>query len=172
LRSGTFRKYWDTLLLPTRYSDAVAYHELRCLKYFEQKGFISDSFIPSQKYKKCPANPPVFCAYSQLTEDKSPILKRKIFYVKDSEFEFPQKEPHTPYEIIKFIRGNTDYDIGLILENLERTVLIDERKKDSANEVTNKDMKSKRMGMERKNATYSESDFIRLFERTSNAEED
>ncbi len=121
LSSESFRKYWDTLQLPLSYSQAVAYHELRFTKYFEELGYVSDAYIPWRKYEFCLNNTPVYMAYSQMVKDRSPLLKRKVLYINGDNFQFPLKEKHSVYDLIKFIKQNTGYDVKLILQNLERT---------------------------------------------------
>lgn len=121
LQSDAFRQYWETLCSPTNYIEAVVFHEMRCTPYFEKLGFISDAYMSSDKYRDR-GNAPVFCPYKQLVEDRSPLLKRKVFFVKDGYFAFQMhyQEPSV-YELLEYIRDHTDYDPMMILENIERT---------------------------------------------------
>ncbi|WP_159448918.1 rhamnan synthesis F family protein [Provencibacterium massiliense] len=120
LQSSSFKEYWETLLIPESYEQAIAYHELRCTQYFESRGFVSAAYMPWKDYEKFLTNAPVFFAYSQLTKDRSPLLKRKVFFVKEGQFEFPLLETHSVYNLIEFINSFTDYDTKLILQNIER----------------------------------------------------
>ncbi|MDO5299618.1 MAG: rhamnan synthesis F family protein, partial [Clostridia bacterium] len=121
LQSEAFRRYWETLRIPQNYAEAVVFHEMRCTEYFEKLGFISDAYMSSDKYRYM-GNAPVFCPYKQLLEDHSPLLKRKVFFVKEGYFAFQMhsNEPSV-YELIEYIRDNTNYDTMMIFKNIERT---------------------------------------------------
>lgn len=121
LVSEDFRKYWRTLSFPETYRQAVTCHEVRCTRFFENLGYITDAYIPWQKYRDLD-NPPVYYAYRQMTEDMSTLLKRKVFYNKEDCFEFPQRDEHSVYDIADYIREKTDYPMELIAQNMERTM--------------------------------------------------
>lgn len=122
LSSPFFEEYWETLRLPKTYPQAVIYHESRCAHYFEERGFVSDAYIPWKKYRQWKINNPVFRAYRQLTEDRSPLLKRKVFFVKDNSFQFPMDEAYSPYDVINYLNEHTDFKTQYILENIDRTM--------------------------------------------------
>lgn len=121
ISSPVFRKYWCTLSLPTTYKQAISYHELRYTRYFESYGFISAAFIPWKKYREG-RNSPVYYAYQQMCEDRSPLLKRKVFFTIENKFQFPQKDWFSPYDIAKYISSSTKYDMNYIWENMKRTM--------------------------------------------------
>jgi lipopolysaccharide biosynthesis protein len=121
LQSECFEAYWATLVPPHNYWTAVTNHELKCTAYFEKEGFISDTFIPCDCTSEGRPNLPVFFAYSQLKNNRSPLLKRKVFFVKDGVFEFPQQEKHGAADILNRLEKNTDYPVGLILEDMKES---------------------------------------------------
>ena len=133
LKSPSFKRYWCTLSLPQNYQQAIIFHEVRYTRYFEELGFVSTTFIPWEKYRDFGTNAPVFYAYRQMTEDRSPLLKRKVFYVKGGSFEFPQFDKYSPYDIMQYIKEFTKYDTRFIEENMERTMLLEnEKEKDNS----------------------------------------
>ncbi len=121
LVSEDFRRYWSTLDLPKTYKDAITCHEIRYTRYFESMGYISDAFMPWKKYRYG-FNSPVFYAYRQMVEDRSPLLKRKVFFNKEDRFEFPQRDSYTVYDVVNYIRTQTEYPMDLIADNMERTM--------------------------------------------------
>ncbi len=127
LSSHSFQRYWDTLSMPMGYRDAISCHELRCTAYFERLGFISDAYMPFQKYCKIGRhNTPVNMAYTQLVADRSPLLKRKVLFIEDCKFAFDYSDRHSQYALIRWIRRHTQYDASLIWRNLERTLPLSE----------------------------------------------
>lgn len=120
LKSPTFENYWNTLRCARNYFEAVWFHEMRCTQYFEKFGFVSESYIPLVD-KFCGINSTVYFAYTQLTKFRSPLLKRKTFFLDNGRFQFGMKENRHPYEILRYIRKKTNYDPSFILENIIRT---------------------------------------------------
>lgn len=125
LASEDFRKYWRTLSFPETYRQAVTCHEVRCTRFFESLGYVTDAVIPWQKYRDLD-NPPVYYAYRQMVEDMSTLLKRKVFFNKEDCFEFPQYDQHSVYDIADYIREKTDYPMELIAQNMKRTMTFPE----------------------------------------------
>lgn len=126
LQSPYFRKYWRTLPCPKDYFDAVKFHELRFTQYFEQLGYISAEFIPYDAYSRKCHNTAIRMAFSQMAKYRSPLLKRKIFSIKESKYEFPLEEERTIPELVDYIRDYTDYNINLIYDNVFRTFNLEE----------------------------------------------
>lgn len=121
LKSKYFKQYWKTLQIPKTYIEAIKFHEIRYTKYFEELGYISSEYIPYSAYSAKHNNAPMHMAYSMMEKYHSPFLKRKIFFVKDSKWEFPLREEKTVYDILRYIKQETKYDVKLIYENIERT---------------------------------------------------
>lgn len=119
----SFKTYWDTLPPIESYQDAVVYHEIRCTRFFEKKGFISASFINPQNYhEQSTGNIVVFNALSLLIVDKSPLLKRKIFELNEhNKFKWPLVTKNKELYIFDYISEYTNYPKDLIISNLKRT---------------------------------------------------
>ena len=120
LKAPCFKTYWDTLQKPSTYREAIAFHELRFTKYFEEFGFKSGSYIKMQKYEDMiKDNAYFYPVCQQIEEDKMPFIKRKIFIGEKELFEYPIKKG--PLYLFKYLKNNTDYNYKLILSNIKRT---------------------------------------------------
>lgn len=121
LQSKSWREYWETLQPVHDYDDARLNHEFRLTPYFEQRGFISDSFI-DKKYlvTQRGINGSVHDAYAQLKKFNSPLLKRKVFFSKNGTYNFVICKSRYN-KILYKINADKSYDLKLIFSNLIRT---------------------------------------------------
>ena len=120
LEDSNFKTYWDTLNQPTTYSEAVAFHELRFTKYFNDLGYKFDSYIDLKKYEKKMKNRiPFYPICQQVEEDRMPFIKRKAFIEYKGLFE--NQIEKGPLYLIDYIKNNTSYNINLILSDIKRT---------------------------------------------------
>ncbi|MFA5898426.1 MAG: rhamnan synthesis F family protein [Hyphomicrobium sp.] len=121
LSSPEFKRYWDELPPIESDFDAVQRHELRQTPFFAERGFTFDSYAPIEKYKDIsPHNFIIARAERHLVEDRSPFIKRRVFYYDRGIFQPGVSLDKVRY-IANFIKGHTDYDIELIFKNLVRT---------------------------------------------------
>lgn len=174
LKSKYFKKYWEELQCPTNYIEAIKFHEIRYTKYFEELGYISKEFIPYGAYDASCNNAPLYMAYSQVAEHKSPLLKRKIFFTKDGMFEFPVRDSQSIPELIEYIKTSTNYDVKLILQNISRTQNLEEElTKKEKDEISQKYKSAKngarniqeiRKANAEKNKVYDKEKFFKSFE--------
>lgn len=136
LQSSHFRNYWETLQPITYYEEAVARHELRCTKYFEDLGYSSETYLDNKKYFEIfNGNASVHYAYQQTVEDRCPILKRKFLWIENNSIKWPQLTPENAVDLICYIKNNTDYPIELISDNVCRVQNIDEIKFPLSNRI-------------------------------------
>ncbi len=170
LQSDSFKNYWITLKLPKSYSDAILYHELRCTDYFEKRGFLSDSFIKEYSLPHYSFNAPVYMAYTLVADHRSPLIKRKIFYIKDGEFEFPLHSSENVYDLLKYIKSNTSYDVKLIYANISRFMEVNkDTNEDQLLEIENKIDGLKEKNAEEylvyreRNKVFDSSKFVEIF---------
>lgn len=119
LKSEAFKQYWQTLKIADNYQEAILFHETRCMEYFMRKGFVADSFISREKYF-CRDNIAVWMAYRLLTEDRNPLLKRKVFMMNKDGFCFKLMDGHDACEAMQYLVEHTSYDPMLIMENVGR----------------------------------------------------
>lgn len=121
LNSPFFKEYWGASPEITSYFESVIFHEQKQSLFFEEKGFISDCYIDNTKYKACWQQQWSTIHPDRLMiEDNYPFLKRRHFYVKDATL-FNHIKTYGFYKTIKYIQSQTDYNIDLIYENINRT---------------------------------------------------
>lgn len=119
LKTPHFKDYWDTHKTPETYLEAIAFHEIREQLYFENLGFKYSSYIP---YTEIPKGKPYFYYICKdIKENRMPFVKRKIFQPKEQMLYYPIEG--TLLGLLDIIKENTDYDLNLIVENIERTML-------------------------------------------------
>lgn len=119
--SPAFRDYWQTLPEITSYEDSVNHHELRQTPYFASRGFTFAALVTTEKYASIsPYNFVVSCADRVLIEDRCPFIKRRAFFYEKGQFVHGSSIEKIEH-ITNFIKSRTDYDITLMLANLERT---------------------------------------------------
>ncbi len=115
LSSKAFKHYWDEMEPINSYNDSVLKHESRFTKHFADLGYSFDAYVKLEDY----GSPyPVFIDIAETIENRSPILKRRIFF-------------HTPLfhdnqaidlpRALRIIEAESDYDTDLIWENISRT---------------------------------------------------
>lgn len=165
LKTVDFKRYWNTLEFAHNYTEAVKNHEIRYTKYFEELGYISGEYIPYDAYDDNSYNSIMYMAFSQIEKYKSPFLKRKVFFTNEGKFLFPLREEQTVYDLLKYIKSNTKYDINLIKNNILRTqghmvALSEKEKKDILDEYNTKikdaiDVVDKRKAYQLKNQIVS-----------------
>lgn len=120
LTSMAWKNYWDTLKPINNYDDARLNHEFRLTGFFEQRGFISDSFINAQRCYELKNNNIVFDSYYQLKSEHSPLLKRKVFFVQNGKYDFYL--PFSRYnKILYYVTSHHLYDLRMVFSNLIRT---------------------------------------------------
>lgn len=121
LNDKSFKEYWDTLKPVRNYNEAIAHHEVRCTKFFEERGFISSEYMDFEKYRAIiVGNASILCAERQLMEDRNPLLKRKVFFL-DNKMWLSNSLGHTASDCLDFIANHCTYDVGLIWRDLLKT---------------------------------------------------
>ena len=121
LEKKCFQRYWETLSPINSYIEAIVNHELRCTQYFERLGFLSETYLDSKKYdQKINGNASILCADTQLIEDRSPLLKRKVFFIENEQW-LDTAIGHVAADCLDYIQSETDYDVNLILQDLIET---------------------------------------------------
>ena len=88
INNELFELYWETLKPVNNYNEAIVNHELRCTKFFEEKGFKSSVYMNFNKYKYYKLNSSVLLCNEQHIHDRNPIVKRKIFFLDPKQWYF------------------------------------------------------------------------------------
>ncbi len=117
LASTDFEQYWKNLPEYTEYQDVVNNLEIMLTKHFEDKGFISDSYIPADIFPLCN---PLFATDEMLEKYYPPLIKRKAIC---GAFEEHAKltATSTILKTLDFIKNKTNYDIENIYEDIINT---------------------------------------------------
>ena len=122
LQSPAWQEYWDTLQPVNDYDEARLYHEFRFTPYFEKLGMKSASFILQERCKNLNGIVCPLCdAYHELVKEKSPLLKRKVWFTNDNYFSNNLYTISHPNELIYYIHKHQLYDLNLAFSNLVRT---------------------------------------------------
>lgn len=119
LCSKDFEDYWNTLQTATTYEEAIAFHELRTTKFFEERGYKSDTFINLEKYLSEIKNKAYYYSIlQQVKEDRMPFIKRKIFQCSKGKLSYNIKGGIV--DLLTYVKEHTDYDLKLIWNNILR----------------------------------------------------
>lgn len=114
LSSQIFRQYWEKMDKINTYDESVLKHESRFTSYFEKYGYKWSTYVDLKDYD---TPYPVFLNISKSLEERSPILKRRLF------FHDPLFLDHHAVDVpraINFIEKYSDYDTNLIWKNIVR----------------------------------------------------
>lgn len=122
IASDTFKEYWMSMPKIDNYDDAVLFHEQRQTPYFEQAGFKKGTAFDFEKYPKLSEWWFIEFTAEFLIDEHLPLLKRRPFF-KDKKGRI---DVAVYRKIIPYIIKETNYDVNLIWENLERTQKITE----------------------------------------------
>lgn len=128
--SQDFYHYWEELPVCRTFEEVVCMHEARFTKYFEDLGYTWDVYLDMREIdqrEQVKATHYVIDQYQLLADDKFPFYKRKNIITPKSHY----LEYHNASYVRKsmeYIKANTGYDIGLIIENILRLYDIGEIK--------------------------------------------
>ncbi|MBQ6148015.1 MAG: hypothetical protein IJI83_00515 [Oscillospiraceae bacterium] len=118
--SSDYSEYWNNIGKIDNYVDAVTKHELVFTQYFSDRGYVWNSYIEPTTddllYQYVLMSNPL----KLIKEQKCPVVKRKCF------LHTVQDQPLVPMmgtanELFQYIKDYTNYDVGMIIQNLIRT---------------------------------------------------
>jgi rhamnosyltransferase len=111
-----FQKYWKNLPKLSDYKKTVKILETKMTKYFENKGFISDSYIDVN----LSLSNPMLKSYDLICNYKLPVIKRKeicgVFDVLINE-----QPSNQVNKVIAFLKNKTEYNTDMIYEDIINT---------------------------------------------------
>lgn len=118
LHSPEFHRHWDELAPINSYFESSVLHETQFTHEMEKAGFVFAT-LDEAKFRGCSPCTSVHDAYNIMTRTNVPFIRRKAFFDANSDnlrfgFDAPRK-------IIEYVTECTDYDEGMIWENLLRT---------------------------------------------------
>lgn len=119
LKSREFKEYWMNMKKVTRYEEAVGYHEAIFTKHFEDKGFNWKVYIDTSDLEEHSYYPLLLSPKTLIKDKLCPIFKRRSFFHDYNNF-LNLSNGEASYELMEFLRNNTDYDTDLIWANILR----------------------------------------------------
>lgn len=120
LKSKHFKTYWDNVPQIKCYNDALYKHEFVFTDYFAKKGYKWDVYLNIDEYEDSIANPLLVEPYKMLKEKRTPLIKRKSFFL-DPDWLFNAGLKNNIVETLQHIKEKTNYDVMLIWHNMLRT---------------------------------------------------
>lgn len=118
LHSFEFHQMWNQLPPIKSYFESSVYFEFPLREKLSNCGF-TYAIADESQLREIFQNPTVNGALYAISKLKVPILRRKAFFDPNGSIDFCTDIPR---ELIRYISENTQYDCGLIWENLLRTV--------------------------------------------------
>lgn len=110
--SAHWNEFWDNLVYPASYDEAVERFEVHFSQYFMNKGYRSGAWTDKSRIEFAKGENPYLCYLRELVQEiKFPILKRKTIRL-----EYLEEVKN----VTDYIRSNTGYDIGLIISHIRR----------------------------------------------------
>ena len=120
LQSTEFQKYWEDMPEIESYADSICNHEAIFTKDFNDKGFKSDVYVNTEDLKEYAEYPLMIYPKELIAKKHCPIFKRKTFYNYYSEY-LDVTCGQACYELFKYLREESSYDVDLIWETILRT---------------------------------------------------
>ncbi|MER9346107.1 rhamnan synthesis F family protein [Mesorhizobium sp. M0227] len=113
-QSKAFRLYWTQMAPINSYMDSVAKHETVFTEHFQALGFTCSVLLDPERYK---TPYPVFMEPDKTLEDRSPILKRRLFFHDTLTLE---REAINLPRALEIVENQSDYDLSLIWKSVGR----------------------------------------------------
>lgn len=128
--SKDFYRYWKELPVCRVFEEVVGMHEVRFTKYFQDLGYTWEVYLDMRELDQrelVKATHYVIDQYQLLADYKFPFYKRKnIITPKNHYLEY--HDASYARKSMEYIKANTGYDIGLMIENILRLYDIGEIK--------------------------------------------
>ncbi len=118
LHSYEFYQFWEQIPEIKTYYEDCAYFEFPLTEQLSDAGF-TWAGLDGGGFRYVYPSPMVYGALEMISKLQIPILRRKAFFDANGTIDFCTDVPR---EVMSYIEEHTDYDCGLIWENLLRTV--------------------------------------------------
>ncbi|MBS7398141.1 MAG: hypothetical protein KIG32_06960 [Ruminiclostridium sp.] len=119
LLSKAFKEFWDKLPPLNSYEDSCLYCEPVFSKSLVDSGLVMDTYVGDERRFSC-TSPTEADTYYQLSEEKVPVIRRKTFFNPMSLY-LKCDNADNAVKSLDYIKENTDFDTGIIYENMCRT---------------------------------------------------
>jgi len=118
--SPDFRQFWDSMPPFQSYEESFCCHEAIFTKDFEDKGYKSDVYINTDDLAQCHEYPLMLYALELVKNRRCPVFRRKSFFNIYEEF-LDVSCGQSTWELYNYLKNETNYDVGMIWENILRT---------------------------------------------------
>ena len=120
LGSAEFQEYWENMPEINDPADSACYHEAIFTREFNDKGFKSGVYVDTEELKEFAAEPLMIYPRELIAQKRCPVFKKNTFYDRYEDFlDVTCGQPC--YELFKYLRDNTAFDVDLIWETILRT---------------------------------------------------
>lgn len=113
-QSKAFRDYWTQMGPINSYMDSIAKHETVFTGHFQALGYACSVLLDPARYK---TSYPVLMEPDKTLEDRSPILKKRLFF---HDTLFLEREAINLPRALEIIENQSDYDLSLIWKSVGR----------------------------------------------------
>ncbi|KAA3451477.1 hypothetical protein C7I87_06695 [Mesorhizobium sp. SARCC-RB16n] len=114
LESTEFAEYWDKIPPIKSYMDSVGKHEAVFSRRFQDLGYVCSVYVDPADYK---TPYPVFMEVDRTIEQRSPILKKRLFF---HDTLFLERGAINLPRALELIKKHSDYDLDLIWRSVGR----------------------------------------------------
>lgn len=120
LSSKDFKEYWDNMPMIRSYNESVGYHESQFTKHFNDLGYKSDAYVKVDHLKEYTTCPIIYMPVTIIKEYKCPYFKRRTFFTDNYEDVLQNTTGQVAYELMEYLKNETDYDTDMIIKNVLR----------------------------------------------------
>lgn len=117
--SEEFRNYWEEMPMIHSYEESISFHETKFTPTFADLGYQWEPYVDSSEYEGMCYHPIIYYPTQLIKQKRCPIFKRRNFMHNYEEM-VHNSAGESGYELMKFLREQTDYDTDMIWENLLR----------------------------------------------------
>ena len=121
LNSSAYHTYWNKMPEIRTYMDSVCLHETFFTKHFADLGFKWDVSVDVEDLKAITAYPALYYGRELLENRRCPIFKRRAFFHDYGQF-LETTAGQSAYEMYRYIKNHTSYNVDLIWQNALRTM--------------------------------------------------
>lgn len=119
MRSAEYRYMWEHMPEINSYGESVGFYEAIFTKEFNEKGFVSDTYIGTDDLQGYTRYPLMMMSDELIINRKCPILKVKSFSQNYYDI-LGETVGNCTVDTFEYIRNNLDYDVDMIWEHILR----------------------------------------------------
>lgn len=113
-QSKAFRDYWTQMAPINSYMDSIAKHETVFTGHFQALGYTCSVLLDPERYKTAY---PVLMEPDKTLQDRSPILKKRLFF---QDTLFLEREAINLPRALEIVEKQSDYDLSLVWKSVGR----------------------------------------------------